>query len=107
MLSRSLTPCAKSTLESLQGLDWLNFFLAALLTGFGPFVALSLAERGWTSADIGLMLTIGGLASLLAQVPGGELIDMVQSKRALLGASIAALTLALLLLAVSADKPAL
>jgi len=107
MLSRSLTPCAKSALESLQGLDWLNFFLAALLTGFGPFVALSLAERGWTSADIGLMLTIGGLASLLAQVPGGELIDMVQSKRALLGASIAAPTLALLLLAVRADKPAL
>ena len=33
--------------ESLRALDWLNFFLAALLMGFGPFVAVKLADRGW------------------------------------------------------------
>ena len=32
--------------ESLHALDWLNFFLAALLMGFGPFVAVKLADRG-------------------------------------------------------------
>jgi hypothetical protein len=33
--------------DSLQALDWLNFFLAALLMGFGPFVTVYLAGRGW------------------------------------------------------------
>ena len=43
---------------SLHALDWLNFFLAALLTGFGPFVSLYLADRGWLPANIGLVFTV-------------------------------------------------
>jgi hypothetical protein len=35
--------------QSLHGLDWLNFFLAGVLTSFGPFVAVYLADRRWTS----------------------------------------------------------
>jgi hypothetical protein len=31
--------------ESPQAPDWLNFFLAALLMGFGPFVAVKLHDR--------------------------------------------------------------
>ena len=46
--------------ESLHALDWLNFFLAALLTGVGPFVAVKLADRGWMPAHIGLVLTVSG-----------------------------------------------
>src|SRR5262245_66278272 len=69
--------------ESLHALDWLSFFLAALLVGFGPFVAAGLADRGWMPANIGLVLTASGLAGLLLQVPAGELIDVVKSKRAL------------------------
>jgi hypothetical protein len=68
-------------IDSLHALDWLNFSLAALLTGSGPFVAVKLADRGWMASDIGLILTAGGLASLFTQVPAGELIDMSRSKR--------------------------
>jgi len=72
MLTASLhTQPSNSVPESLNALDWLNFFLAALLTGFGPFVAGYLADLGWASADVGFVLTVAGLAGLLAQVPAG------------------------------------
>jgi MFS family permease len=82
--------------ESLHALDWLNFFLAALLMGFGPFVTLYLTDGGWVPEDIGFVLTASGIAGLLTQIPGGELIDTVKSKRAVVGAGIAAVILAVL-----------
>ena len=91
MLTRSLTSLdAGLPVESLKALDWLNFFLAALLMGFGPFVAVHLAENGWAPASIGAILTISGLTGLMTQVPAGELIDVIGSKRALVGAAAAA-----------------
>jgi MFS family permease len=101
------SPRGKLPVESLHALDWLNFFLAALLTTFGTFVALYLASRGWGSTDTGLVLTVSGLTGLLTQVPAGELIDMTQSKRALVGAGIAALSLALLTFVLRLDLPSI
>ena len=86
-LTRSLTSLDAGPAESLKALDWLNFFLAALLMGFGPFVAVHLAENGWAPASIGVILTISGLAGLMTQVPAGELIDVIESRRALFGAA--------------------
>ena len=83
--------------ESLHALDWLNFFLAATLTGFGPFLAESLTDRGWMPADIGLVLTASGFAGLFVQAPAGELIDRVKSKQALIATGVAALILAALI----------
>jgi len=83
--------------ESLHALDWLNFFLAATLTGFGPFLAESLTDRGWMPADIGLVLTASGFAGLFVQAPAGELIDRVKSKQALMATGVAALILAALI----------
>ena len=77
--------------ESLHALDWLNFSLAALLMGFGPFVAVKLADRGWVPANIRLVLTASGVAGLLTQVPAGELIDMSRSKRLLVGIATTAI----------------
>jgi MFS family permease len=79
---------------SLKGLDGINFFNAAMLAGFGPYVAVYLAEQKWTQENIGFVLTASGLAGLLALMPGGELLDTVRSKRALvaLGASMVAVT---------------
>jgi MFS family permease len=106
MLARSLTSLdAELPVESLNALDWLNFFLAALLMGFGPFVAVHLAENGWAPASIGAILTISGLAGLTTQVPAGELIDMIGSKRALFGAAAVAATLALTILGLRSDFP--
>src|SRR6185437_12027792 len=42
-----------SSRRSRYGLDWLNFFLADVQTGFGTFVAFYLARLGWTQASIG------------------------------------------------------
>jgi MFS family permease len=92
-------------IESLKALDWLNFFLGALLMGFGPFVAVHLAENGWAPASIGAILTISGLAGLTTQVPAGELIDVIQSKRALFGAAAAIVALALTIFALRSDFP--
>jgi MFS family permease len=106
MLAISLTSRdAGSPVESLKALDWLNFFLAALLTGFGPFVTVDLAENGWAPASIGAILTISGLAGLATQVPAGELIDVIRSKRALLGAAAAAVALALTIFGLRSDFP--
>jgi len=66
---------------SLCGLDAVNLFLAGALSGFGPYVAVFLAEQKWTQQNIGFVLTVGGFAGLLSQLPGGELLDAIRSKR--------------------------
>jgi MFS family permease len=85
--------------RSLLGLDWLNFFLAGLLTGLGPFVALYLTERGWTHVEVGFVLTIGVLTGLVVQVPAGEVLDTTASKRLLIAIGVVTLGLATLILA--------
>jgi len=66
---------------SLRGLDGVNLLLAGVLSGFGPYVAAFLAEQNWTQQSIGFVLTAGGLAGLLGQLPGGALLDAIRSKR--------------------------
>ena len=107
MLVRSLNSRAPlPPAGSLEALDWLNFFLAALLMGFGPFVTVYLADRGWVAESIGFVLTASGLAGLLTQVPGGELIDVVKAKRAVVGTATAAVILVILVYRMLPDFPA-
>jgi MFS family permease len=68
---------------SLSGLDGVNFFLAGMQSGFGPFVAAFLVDEKWTQQNIGLVLSASSLADLLSQLPGGELLDASRSKRLL------------------------
>jgi MFS family permease len=98
---------AAPSIASLHALDWVNFFVAALLMGFGPFVAVHLANRSWSPESIGLVLTVSGLSGLIAQIPAGELIDVVKSKRVLIGAGTAAAALALLLFGLRSDFPSI
>jgi MFS family permease len=79
---------------SLGGLDRINFFLAGMQAGFGPFVAVLLADEKWTQQNIGYVLSVSGLAGLLSQLPGGELLDASRSKRFLvaLGAIVVAVS---------------
>ena len=74
--------------QSLHALDGVNFFLAASLAGFGPFVALVLGAEGWSEKNIGLVLSVGGIAGLLTQLPGGALLDVARSKRLLVAVGI-------------------
>ena len=78
--------------QSLAGLDALNFFMANVQTGFGPFIAVYLTAEKWTQVEIGLVLTVASMASLFGQVPGGALVDAARSKR--LAAAIAVGTIA-------------
>jgi predicted MFS family arabinose efflux permease len=75
--------------QSLRGLDWFIFFLADVQTGFGPFIAVYLTTQKWTQAQIGLVLSIGGLVGLIGQMPGGAIIDAARSERLVAGFAIA------------------
>ena len=71
--------------RSLGALDGLNFFLADVQSGLGPFLGIYLLTvPGWSPADIGLVLTIGGLVALTVQTPIGALIDNTAHKRRLI-----------------------
>jgi len=47
--------------QSRYGLDWMNFFIADVQTGFGTFVAFYLANLSWSQQSIGIALSVGGL----------------------------------------------
>jgi len=85
--------------RSRRGLDWMNFFVADVQTGFGTFVAFYLAHVGWQQSNIGLVLGIGGMAGVLSQIPGGALTDAVTWKRGLAAIGIVAICAAALILA--------
>jgi MFS family permease len=72
---------ASPSSTSLSGLDGVNLFLAGMQSGFGPFVAVLLADEKWTLQNIGFVLSASSLAGLLSQLPGGELLDATRSKR--------------------------
>lgn len=71
-------------------LDSLNFFLADVRDGLGPYLAIYLlAVHHWDPASIGVVMTIAGVAALITQTPAGALVDSIRAKRALI--AIAAL----------------
>ena len=84
---------------TLRGLDWLNFLLADVRTGVGPFLAIYLAGYKWDEERVGLALTVGGIAGILTQTPAGALVDFLRSKRALVAVGVAALAAGALLIA--------
>ena len=69
--------------QSRLRLDWMNFFLADVQTGFGAFVAFYLADHGWPKSQVGLALAVGTISGVISQIPGGALIDALPWKRAL------------------------
>jgi MFS family permease len=94
----SVGESAAPSRQSLLALSWLNFFLAGMQTAFGPIAAAYLAAQGWTAKDIGYVLSIGGIGSLVSQVPGGELLDTVRAKRVLVATAVVTVALSTLIL---------
>jgi MFS family permease len=92
MVTPAAAPSASADLSpaaaSLRGLDAVNFFLAGALAGFGPYVAVYLADQKWTQEEIGFVLSAGAFAGLFSQVPGGELLDTTRSKRAIMAVGV-------------------
>lgn len=77
--------------RSWRALDWCVFFVADVQTGFGAFVAVFLTAQKWSQSDIGVLLTISGLVSLVGQAPCGALVDATRSIRGLAAASLVAI----------------
>lgn len=66
---------AKTALQAL------NFFMADMQAGIGPFLGVFLQQRGWTTGPIGTVMTIGGVAGMVMTVPAGAFIDHTEKKR--------------------------
>ncbi|TXN20746.1 MFS transporter [Methylobacterium sp. WL9] len=106
MTQQTDVPAAPTRLpsaRSLRGLDAMNFFLADVRDGLGPYLAIYLLavrgpEQGWNEATIGLVMTIAGIAGLIAQTPAGALIDRTNNKRGVVIAAAVAVTLSCLAL---------
>src|ERR1700742_3158425 len=57
-----------------------NFFMADMQSGIGPFVGVFLQERGWATGLIGTALTIGNVAGMLVTTPIGGVIGSSPDK---------------------------
>jgi len=99
MLAIARPPRFAAAPRSLRGLDWLNFFIADFQTGFGPFISVYLTGVGWTQSAIGASLSIGTIAGMASQVPGGALADAIRDKRSAIAAAIVATLVSALLIA--------
>jgi MFS family permease len=73
--------------NSIGALNALNFFMADVRDGLGPFLGVFLQGKGWAPGEIGIVMTIGGFAGMLATTPLGALVDATKAKRAILVAA--------------------
>ena len=83
--------------QSLRALDALNFFLADVRDGLGPYLAIYLLatrgpSHGWDEATVGSVITISGLVGLAVQTPAGALIDRIPHRRLVLIVGAAVVT---------------
>ncbi len=93
---------AKQAAANRTALDWLNFFLADVKDGLGPFLAIFLmSSQHWDAARIGVVLTIAGVTTVIARAPAGALVDAVRWKRTLIAVSAVAVTIAAVTMAVA------
>jgi MFS family permease len=78
---------------SLRALDGLNFFLADVRAGMGPFLGTFLRDsHHWDAGQVGIALAASQIGTVLAQTPAGAVIDRIRWKR--LAVAIAAVMVA-------------
>jgi hypothetical protein len=67
-----------------HALDLVNFFLADVRDGLGPYLSIYLLlAHHWDQASIGFVMAVGGIGAIVAQAPAGALVDRTTAKRAL------------------------
>lgn len=62
-------------------LEALNFFMADMQAGVGPFLGVFLQAHGWATGAIGSVMTAGGIAGMAVTAPAGALVDGSTRKR--------------------------
>ncbi len=82
-----------------RALDFVNFFLADVRDGLGPYLAIYLlTEQKWDEASIGVVMSIAGFAGIVAQTPAGAMIDRIRAKRLVMVCAALIVTCASLIL---------
>jgi len=82
VLSTGASPASHDERKRATGaLQALNFFMADMQAGIGPFLGVFLQQRGWTSGPIGTVMTAGGVAGMVMTAPAGAFIDHSEKKR--------------------------
>src|SRR3954453_23178875 len=86
-------------MRPLRALNALNFFMADVRDGLGPYLAIYLLTvQKWDEASIGIVMSIATVAGIVAQTPAGPLVDTVRTKRIIVAAAALVVTAASLLL---------
>lgn len=67
--------------KGIRPLLSLNFFMADMQAGIGPFLGVFLLAHGWESGLIGTVMTVGGVAGMLMTTPAGALVDATRHKK--------------------------
>jgi MFS family permease len=81
-LERNVTQASnKPASRGLWPLLSLNFFMADMQAGIGPFLGVFLLAHGWQSGLIGTVMTVGGVAGMLMTTPAGALVDATRRKK--------------------------
>lgn len=75
-------------------LNALNFFMADVRDGLGPFLGVYLQSENWSPSQIGLVMTIGALVGTAATAPLGALVDRIRAKRSMIVVAAMAVVLA-------------
>jgi MFS family permease len=87
-------------------LDWMNFLLADVRGGLGPYVSVYLVtEAHWDAGTVGVVLTVSGLIGIALHAPLGALIDATRAKREILVIGVVALSACALAIAWSPTLP--
>lgn len=72
--------------RSRAGLDSVNFLMADVRDGVGPYLSVFLSgSRDWQAGPIGIAMAASTVAAAICQIPAGLLVDFSRSKRALIG----------------------
>ena len=72
---------APSSRQALGALRALNFFMADMQAGIGPFLGVFLLAHGWQSGLVGTVMSVGGVAGMMMTAPAGAIIDATSRKR--------------------------
>ncbi|ARJ56447.1 MFS transporter [Campylobacter cuniculorum] len=71
-------------MNSYNVLAWLNFFVADVRDGLGPYLGVFLKGHGFLEGQIGFIGTITSLSTLILGIPFGILVDKTHYKRTLI-----------------------
>jgi predicted MFS family arabinose efflux permease len=77
-------PDSKPSRSSILGLDALNFLMADVRDGVGPYLSIYLkGGLHWQAGEIGVAMAVSSITAAICQIPAGLLVDSVRAKRLL------------------------